>query len=87
MKAFSVAQAVAGALTALVLAGCATPEPASVDGTKVAAAPGKCNRVVDAPLGALSRKDCTGTSDAKTVDKREFMDSLQTPGAVPQSGR
>ena len=87
MKAFSIAHFVFASLIAVALSGCASPEPQAdnADGTKVAAAT-KCNRVVDAPLGALMKKSCAPSEDNK-VDTREFMDNVQTPGAVPQSGR
>lgn len=72
-------------ISVMALTACSTPEPqaaAPANGTKVAAV--KCNRVVDAPLSALMKKDCTSPPEGKMIDKEEFMNSLQVPGAVPQ---
>lgn len=71
----------------VALAGCAAPEPkVGADGTKLASASTKCNRVVDAPLGALMKKNCgsDAQSDAKTVDKQEFLNNQQIPGTSSQ---
>jgi uncharacterized lipoprotein YajG len=72
-------------ISALALAGCSAPEPklASADGAPKPAA-AKCNRVADAPVGALLRKDCSSTSNSRQVDPKEFLESAQIPGAVPQ---
>lgn len=69
-------------MAAIALAGCAAPEAqVNADGTKVAVV--KCNRVADAPLGTLSRKDCGTTAPTTDVDKAQFMNALQTPGSIP----
>lgn len=82
MKLFSGRHYFLAGMAAITLSGCAAPEgQAGADGTKVAVV--KCNRVADAPLGSLTKKDCN-SANGNQVDKQEFMNALQVPGTVPQ---
>lgn len=82
MKLFSGRHFFLASMAAITLAGCAAPEAqVGADGAKVAVV--KCNRVADAPLGTLTRKDCGPTGATKDSDKEQFMNALQTPGSIP----
>ena len=82
MKLFSGRHYFLASMAAITLAACATPEgQVGADGTKIASV--KCNRVADAPLGSLTRKDCGPTAATKETDKAQFMNALQTPGSIP----
>ncbi|MDN2700985.1 hypothetical protein O0881_03120 [Janthinobacterium sp. SUN100] len=69
-------------ISALSLAGCAAPEPAAADGAPKLAAV-KCKSSSTASLGTWIAKNCGSSSDAKNIDTKEFLDSMQTPGSIP----
>nr|WP_315256756.1 hypothetical protein [uncultured Duganella sp.] len=80
MKLFSVVMI---SIAALTLGGCAATEPqtASLDGTQVAAV--KCKRS-EASLGSHINRDCLSSGgDAKKVSTEDFMNAVQSPGAIP----
>jgi hypothetical protein len=82
MKLFSGYHYLLISISALSLAGCATPEPAAADGAPKLAAI-KCKPSSNVSLGTWITKNCGSSTEAKTVDTKEFLDSFQTPGSIP----
>ncbi|MCC7595997.1 hypothetical protein IGS61_00775 [Janthinobacterium sp. FW305-129] len=66
-------------ISALSLAGCATPEPAAENGAPKLAAR-KCNASVS--LGTMIAKNCGDTTEARNIDPKEFLDAMQSPGTI-----
>jgi hypothetical protein len=82
MKLFSGYHYLLIGISALSLAGCAAPKTAPADGAPKLASV-KCKPSSNVSLGTWIAKNCGSSTEAKTVDTKEFLDSMHTPGSIP----